>query len=67
MEKNSVQFQKGLSLAIFLNSYGTEQKCTEALFSWRWPSRLLTSLIYLDVADASRLEEVIATTPKIEN
>ena len=37
MKQNPVQFQKGLSLAVFLEKYGTEDKCTEALFNWRWP------------------------------
>lgn len=35
--KNKVQFQKGYSLAGFLADYGTEEKCREALFQWRWP------------------------------
>lgn len=37
MARNSVQFQKGLSEAAFLELYGTEVKCRRALFSWRWP------------------------------
>lgn len=37
MAKNKVQFQKGLSLKGFLERYGTEQKCREALFKLRWP------------------------------
>ena len=37
MERNSVQFQKGLSLNEFLKLYGTEEQCFEALFNWRWP------------------------------
>jgi ribosomal protein L37AE/L43A len=37
MARNSVQFQKGLSEAGFMQFYGTEDKCRAALFSWRWP------------------------------
>ena len=37
MARNSVQFQKGLSEAGFLQLYGTEDACRAALFSWRWP------------------------------
>ena len=37
MAKNSVQFQKGLSLSAFLSEYGTEEQCARALFHWRWP------------------------------
>ena len=36
MPRNQVQFQKGVSLTAFLNEYGTEQQCYDALFSWRW-------------------------------
>jgi transposase-like protein len=38
MAKNQVQFQKGLSLPDFLEQYGSEARCREALFQWRWPS-----------------------------
>ncbi|MBF0353508.1 MAG: IS1595 family transposase [SAR324 cluster bacterium] len=37
MAKNKVQFQKGLSISDFLSSYGTEDQCRVAVFSWRWP------------------------------
>lgn len=37
MARNMVQFQKGLSLTDFLNKYGTEAACQEALFQLRWP------------------------------
>jgi transposase-like protein len=37
MPQNSVQFQKGLSLPKFLESYGTEQQCHDAVFEMRWP------------------------------
>jgi transcription elongation factor Elf1 len=37
MARNKVQFQKGMSLNIFLQYYGTEDQCFEALYKWRWP------------------------------
>ena len=37
MPRNQVQFQKGISLKQFLELYGTEQQCFDALFKWRWP------------------------------
>ena len=40
MPKNRVQFQKGLSLARFLQHYGTEPQCEQALFHARWPDGL---------------------------
>ena len=40
MPKNRVQFQKGLSLARFLQHYVTEPQCEQALFHARWPDGL---------------------------
>jgi hypothetical protein len=37
MAINRVQFQQGLSMADFMNRYGTEQQCEEALMTSRWP------------------------------
>ena len=37
MARNKVQFQRGLSDVEFERLYGTEEKCSAALFSWRWP------------------------------
>ncbi len=37
MKRNPVQFQKGLSLNEFLEHYGDEDKCHDALFRLRWP------------------------------
>src|SRR5271154_3875062 len=37
MARNKVQFQRGLSDVEFERLYGTEEKCREVLFSWRWP------------------------------
>lgn len=34
---NSIQFQKGLSLADFMAQYGTEAQCEAALIEARWP------------------------------
>ena len=38
MARNRVQFQKGYSLVQFMDEYGSEEKCTQALFRWRWPN-----------------------------
>lgn len=38
MSKNTIQFQKGLSLHEFFQKYGAEPQCHEALFKLRWPS-----------------------------
>src|SRR5512132_3498443 len=37
MARNSVQFQKGLSETRFAELYGSEDRCREAVFGWRWP------------------------------
>lgn len=37
MAKNSVQFQKGYSLPKFVKAYGSDEKCREKLFKYRWP------------------------------
>lgn len=38
MKRNTVQFQKGLSLNEFMELFGDEEKCFQALFKWRWPN-----------------------------
>ena len=38
MKKNLIQFQKGFSLTSFMQKYGTERQCAEALFQARWAS-----------------------------
>jgi len=40
MTRNWIQFQQGYSLPQFVEDYGSEEQCTEALFRWRWPNRL---------------------------
>ncbi|MGB5198980.1 MAG: IS1595 family transposase, partial [Sedimenticolaceae bacterium] len=37
MAKNAIQFQKGLCLRDFLDQYGTEEQCQQALYELRWP------------------------------
>lgn len=37
MAMNKVQFQQGLSMVEFLQAYGSEAQCREALFRSRWP------------------------------
>lgn len=37
MARNKVQFQKGYSLNEFIQAYGSEEQCFEALYQWRWP------------------------------
>lgn len=36
MARNKIQFQKGMSLAAFLEKYGAEAQCATALYTWRW-------------------------------
>ena len=38
MTRSRVQFQKGISLNEFLSLYGTEQRCFDALYRWRYPT-----------------------------
>ena len=38
MARNRIQFQKGYSLTQFMDEYGSEERCVEALFRWRWPN-----------------------------
>ena len=38
MAMNRVQFQKGLSMPEFLQRYGNEEQCEEALILARWPA-----------------------------
>ena len=38
MAYNPIQFQHGMSLPEFLNSFGTEAQCAEAVKRARWPS-----------------------------
>ena len=38
MPKNPVQLQKGLALHEFMDEYGTEKQCRDALFRLRWPN-----------------------------
>ena len=37
MAMNKVQFQKGLSIAEFMDRYGSVEQCEQALMAWRWP------------------------------
>ena len=37
MAMNRIQFQPGLSLTQFLEQYGTEERCEQALEQARWP------------------------------
>jgi len=38
MKMNRVQFQRGLSMAEFMDRYGSDEKCEAALIASRWPS-----------------------------
>jgi transposase-like protein len=38
MARNPVQFQRGMSLATFLQRYGSEEQCHDALIAMRWRS-----------------------------
>ena len=37
MQRNRVQFQKGLSLGAFLQRCRSEPQCAEAIYKARWP------------------------------
>lgn len=37
MARNRVQFQKGLNETRFDELYGSEDRCRETVFRWRWP------------------------------
>lgn len=37
MSKYAVQFQQGMSLQQFLNEFGSEDQCRQAVFRMRWP------------------------------
>ena len=37
MPINAIQLQPGLSMAKFIERYGTEAKCYLAVYRWRWP------------------------------
>ncbi len=37
MSMNHIQFQPGLSMPEFIQQYGTETQCEEALVRTRWP------------------------------
>ncbi|MCY4459003.1 MAG: IS1595 family transposase, partial [Albidovulum sp.] len=36
-KRNLAQFQKGMSITMFLKDFGTEEKCAEALAKLRCP------------------------------
>ena len=40
MPRNTVQFQKRLSIPAFPDSYGEERQCEDALCAARWPEGL---------------------------
>ena len=37
MPMNKVQFQHGLPMLEFFDTYGTQQQCEEVVRAWRWP------------------------------
>ena len=37
MAINKVQFQRGLSMVEFIDRYGDEEQCEQALMASRWP------------------------------
>ena len=37
MADNSVQYQRGLPMLEFFESYGTQEQCEAAIRQWRWP------------------------------
>lgn len=55
MPRNPIQFQSGLSLPAFLEQYGMEAQCQEALFQHRWPKGLMCRQYHLLSAIAGAL------------
>ena len=49
MAKNKIQHQKGYSLFEFMQDYGTENQCKEALLKWRWPNGFQCPMCQEDV------------------
>ncbi len=41
MLKNTVQFKKGLGLHEFIEKYGSEEQCQQALYQLRWPTEYI--------------------------
>ena len=37
MAQNTVQYQRGLSMLEFFNTYGSPQQCEALVRRWRWP------------------------------
>ena len=64
MARNRVQFQKCYGLTQFVGEYGTEEKCMEALFRWRWPNGtpFTASWPTASVSFASRFQAVDPTS-----
>jgi hypothetical protein len=38
MAMNRIQFQHGMSLPVFLRSFGTQAACAQAVMAARWPN-----------------------------
>ncbi|MBK7814804.1 MAG: hypothetical protein IPJ52_11045 [Rhodocyclaceae bacterium] len=44
MSINQVQFQRGLSMAEFIERYGSEEQCHAALVASRWPESFVVGV-----------------------
>jgi len=69
MSRDTIQFQKDLSLPKFIEKYGTEGACQEALFKLRWPEGFRCpecgNAIYCTLEESSAVSEPPVSPPNI--
>ncbi len=56
MARNSVQLQKGLSITAFLEQYGTEEQCHDALVKMKWQRGLFAPNVAAKITAGSKFE-----------
>jgi hypothetical protein len=65
MAQNSVQLQKGLSITAFLEDYGTEEQCHDALVKMKWPEGLFALNAAAKIIAGSRIANFSSVTDAI--